>query len=94
MPSLEKALVHPRPLPFLTPSLPCPCSTIDPGMSKTVFKGASSVGVSFADAPVSGGTPGAEKATLTFMVGCQDQVYDEVQVKSTALLPLFHRAFA
>jgi len=48
-------------------------------MSKTVFKAASSLGASFADAPVSGGTPGAEKATLTFMVGCQDQVYDEVQ---------------
>jgi hypothetical protein len=56
----------------------CPAdvlSTIDPSTSKSVSARAAAVGASFVDAPVSGGTIGAEKATLTFMVGCDESMY-------------------
>ncbi|KAF9467452.1 3-hydroxyisobutyrate dehydrogenase [Collybia nuda] len=49
------------------------CSTIDPATSLAVGKAVTTSHTidppKFYDAPVSGGTPGAEKATLTFMVG-------------------------
>lgn len=38
-----------------------------------------STGARFVDAPVSGGVPGAEKATLTFMVGGTSAEYDAVK---------------
>lgn len=44
-------------------------STIDPNVAKTVQRLVSGHGARFVDAPVSGGVPGAEQATLTFMVG-------------------------
>lgn len=44
-------------------------STIDPAAAKAVALQAEGVGCSFVDAPVSGGVGGAEKGTLTFMVG-------------------------
>jgi len=51
------------------------CSTID---VKTVVK-LNSIsllkGISFIDAPVSGGTIGAENATLTFMVGGEESIF-------------------
>lgn len=45
------------------------CSTIDPGTSRAVAEAAAERGLSMLDAPVSGGTAGAEAGTLTFMVG-------------------------
>jgi len=47
------------------------CSTIDVSTSRNVAKTAIDLGrqIDFLDAPVSGGVPGAEKGTLTFMVG-------------------------
>jgi 3-hydroxyisobutyrate dehydrogenase len=49
-------------------------STIDPESSTAVCKGVEESGMGdFVDAPVSGGTYGAEDATLTFMVGCNEQ---------------------
>lgn len=48
-------------------------STIDPESSTEVLKGVEKSGMGeFVDAPVSGGTYGAEDATLTFMVGCNE----------------------
>lgn len=44
-------------------------STIDPNVAKSVQKLVAANGARFIDAPVSGGVPGAEQATLTFMVG-------------------------
>src|SRR4029077_4480674 len=35
-------------------------------------------GVGFADAPVSGGTNGAEAGTLTVMVGCEPAIFDRI----------------
>ncbi|KAK3309227.1 NAD binding domain of 6-phosphogluconate dehydrogenase-domain-containing protein [Chaetomium strumarium] len=47
------------------------CGTIESDTVLSVAKAAQEVhGVTFVDAPVSGGPMGAEKATLTFMVGC------------------------
>ncbi|KAB5563496.1 NAD binding domain of 6-phosphogluconate dehydrogenase-domain-containing protein [Coniochaeta sp. 2T2.1] len=50
------------------------CSTIDTETSSAVHDAvkAHSPTASFYDAPVSGGTLGAEKATLTFMLGCSE----------------------
>ena len=44
-------------------------STIDPHTAREVAAGAEKKGISMLDAPVSGGTGGAEAGTLTFMVG-------------------------
>jgi 3-hydroxyisobutyrate dehydrogenase len=45
------------------------CTSGDPATSKKIAERLSSCGVDFIDAPVSGGTSGAEKGTLTVMVG-------------------------
>jgi 3-hydroxyisobutyrate dehydrogenase len=45
------------------------CSTIDPATSRKVAAAAAEKGVAMIDAPVSGGTAGAEGGTLTFIVG-------------------------
>lgn len=44
-------------------------STIDPASAREVAEAAEAKGVVMLDAPVSGGTVGAQNATLTFMVG-------------------------
>ena len=58
-----------------------PCSfemsSIAPHTSKFVAAEAQKKGVKFLDAPVSGGTGGAEKGTLTIMVGGDKAVLDE-----------------
>jgi 3-hydroxyisobutyrate dehydrogenase len=45
------------------------CSTIDPNVTKALGKSADARKLRLVDAPVSGGVGGAEKGTLTFMVG-------------------------
>ncbi|HUO91643.1 MAG TPA: 3-hydroxyisobutyrate dehydrogenase [Rhizomicrobium sp.] len=45
------------------------CSTIDVDIAKAVHVAAEKAGYQFIDAPVSGGTGGAEAGTLTFMCG-------------------------
>jgi len=45
------------------------CSTISPASARKVARAAGERGIGMLDAPVSGGTAGAEKATLTFIVG-------------------------
>ena len=45
------------------------CSTIDVGSARIVASQAVNAGFDMVDAPVSGGTGGAESGTLTFMVG-------------------------
>jgi 3-hydroxyisobutyrate dehydrogenase len=52
-------------------------SSIAPHTSKVVAEEARKKGVKFLDAPVSGGTVGAEKATLTIMVGGDKALLDE-----------------
>ena len=50
-------------------SLLIDCSTISPKVSQSVAAAAKARGFAMIDAPVSGGTAGAQAATLTFMVG-------------------------
>ncbi|MEE8245149.1 MAG: 3-hydroxyisobutyrate dehydrogenase [Pseudomonadales bacterium] len=45
------------------------CSTIDPGTARRVAEAAHASGLNMLDAPVSGGTAGAQNGTLTFIVG-------------------------
>ena len=45
------------------------CSTIDPASAQAVAVAAAERGVAMLDAPVSGGTGGAQNGTLTFIVG-------------------------
>ena len=47
-------------------------STIDVETARAVAERASAAGYRFADAPVSGGTAGAEAGILAFMVGCAE----------------------
>ncbi len=51
------------------------CSTIDVATARTVAAAAASAGRLMVDAPVSGGTGGAEAGTLTFMVGGPDAAF-------------------
>jgi 3-hydroxyisobutyrate dehydrogenase len=50
-------------------SLVIDCSTISPAVTRDVAARLSSQGVAMVDAPVSGGSEGAQKGTLTIMVG-------------------------
>lgn len=52
------------------------CSTIDPHTARDVAKASEQHGNPMLDAPVSGGTGGAEAGTLTFMVGGQEQWFN------------------
>jgi len=51
------------------------CSTIDVDSARAVAAAAKAKGLAMLDAPVSGGTVGAEAASLTFMVGGEDQAF-------------------
>jgi len=55
------------------------CSTIDPGAAREVATAARAKGIGMLDAPVSGGTGGAEAGTLTFMVGGTEGDLDGVR---------------
>jgi 3-hydroxyisobutyrate dehydrogenase len=55
------------------------CSTIDPQTAREVAKAALDRGNSMLDAPVSGGTGGAEAGTLTFMVGGAKKDFEYAQ---------------
>jgi 3-hydroxyisobutyrate dehydrogenase len=55
------------------------CSTIDVDSARTVARDASMQGFRAADAPVSGGTAAAAGGTLTFMVGCREQDFGEIE---------------
>ena len=52
-------------------------TTIAPSMSQKLAQEASSSGVDFLDAPVSGGSQGAIKGTLTIMVGGEQEAFEQ-----------------
>jgi 3-hydroxyisobutyrate dehydrogenase len=54
-------------------------STIDVESARHVAASASAAGYVFADAPVSGGTAGAEAGTLAFMVGCDEADFARIE---------------
>jgi 3-hydroxyisobutyrate dehydrogenase len=51
------------------------CSTIDVESARVVTATAETAGLAVLDAPVSGGTVGAQNGTLTFMVGGTDEAF-------------------
>ncbi len=55
------------------------CSTIDVDTARAVAKKAEGYGLDMVDAPVSGGTGGAEAGTLTFMVGGSTRAFERAQ---------------
>ncbi len=54
------------------------CTSGDPASSRRIAERLRAAGVGFADAPVSGGTNGAEAGTLTVMVGCEPAIFDRI----------------
>ena len=54
-------------------------STIDPHTAREVASEAEKCGNPMADAPVSGGTGGAEGGTLTFMVGAAAAIFEQIK---------------
>ena len=54
-------------------------STISPDVTRGIAKRLSERGLDFLDAPVSGGDIGAQKGTLTIMVGGKEEVFGKVQ---------------
>lgn len=55
------------------------CTSGDPATSRVIHDKLAAAGVDFIDAPVSGGTSGAEKGTLTVMVGGDAAVLERVR---------------
>jgi 3-hydroxyisobutyrate dehydrogenase len=60
-------------------SLVIDCSTIAPGATRDMAARLAALGVDFADAPVSGGSEGAQKATLTIFVGADPAVFERAR---------------
>lgn len=61
------------------------CSTIDPLTAREVAFDARAKGLAMLDAPVSGGTAGAEAGTLTFMVGGEPRDFAAAQPVFTSM---------
>jgi 3-hydroxyisobutyrate dehydrogenase/2-hydroxy-3-oxopropionate reductase len=57
----------------------CDCSSIAPDASIELNKAFSAKGAHFLDSPVTGSTGGADKATLTFMVGGDKAVFERAK---------------
>ena len=55
------------------------CSTIDPASAQAVAAAAAEKGIHMIDAPVSGGTAGAQNGTLTFIVGGPGAAFDRAK---------------
>lgn len=55
------------------------CSTVAPTVSRDIGAAFAEKGVKFLDAPCTGSVPGAENATLTFMIGGDKAVFDSVK---------------
>ncbi len=55
------------------------CSTISPQVSVEIGKQFAAKQVSFLDAPCTGSKPGAENATLTFMIGGDQQAFERAK---------------
>lgn len=63
-------------------SIVCDMSSVTPNDSKECKKGLDALGITFVDAPVSGGEPKAIEGSLSFMVGAEEKDFDR-------LMPLF-----
>ncbi|MHC4046804.1 3-hydroxyisobutyrate dehydrogenase [Bradyrhizobium vignae] len=61
------------------------CSTVDVDTARELGKSAKTIGLEMLDAPVSGGTIGAENATLTFMCGGDRATFDKAHLILSAM---------
>ncbi|HWE99043.1 MAG TPA: 3-hydroxyisobutyrate dehydrogenase [Caulobacteraceae bacterium] len=62
-----------------TGALVIDCSTIDVESARAVAADAAAAGLRPVDAPVSGGVAGAQSGALTFMVGCDEALFETVR---------------
>lgn len=53
-------------------------STVSPDLNEKVYVQAAKKGIKYLDAPISGGTTGAESGTLSIMVGGSKEAYEQV----------------
>jgi 3-hydroxyisobutyrate dehydrogenase-like beta-hydroxyacid dehydrogenase len=68
----------------------CDCSSIAPDASIELNAAFAAKGAHFLDSPVTGSTGGAEKATLTFMVGGDKAVFDRAKPYMEIMGKLFY----
>ncbi|MBV8847289.1 MAG: NAD(P)-dependent oxidoreductase [Bryobacterales bacterium] len=66
------------------------CSTIAPAVSQEIGKAFAAKGAHFLDAPCTGSKPGAEKATLTFMVGGEKAAFERAKPHFEIMGKLFY----
>lgn len=66
------------------------CSTISPVVSQEIGQALDAKGVRFLDAPCTGSKPGAEKGTLTFMIGGDQAAFQESKPYFEAMGKLFY----
>jgi 3-hydroxyisobutyrate dehydrogenase-like beta-hydroxyacid dehydrogenase len=66
------------------------CSTIAPGVSRELHSAFNAKGAHFLDAPCTGSKPGAEKATLTFMIGGDKAVFERAKPYFEIMGKLFY----
>ncbi len=55
------------------------CSTIDPWKAKRIAEDLAKEDIYFLDAPITGGTAGAEEGTITFMVGGEKEIFEKIK---------------
>jgi 3-hydroxyisobutyrate dehydrogenase/2-hydroxy-3-oxopropionate reductase len=68
----------------------CDCSSIAPDASIELNRAFAAKGAHFLDSPVTGSTGGAEKATLTFMVGGDKAVFERAKPYMEIMGKLFY----
>jgi 3-hydroxyisobutyrate dehydrogenase-like beta-hydroxyacid dehydrogenase len=66
------------------------CSTISPEISREIGAVIAAKGAHFLDAPCTGSKPGAEKATLTFMIGGEQAVFERARPYFEIMGKLFY----
>jgi len=66
------------------------CSTIAPSTSQEIGQAFQSKGAHFLDAPCTGSKPGAEKGTLTFMIGGDSGAFERAKPYFEAMGKLFY----
>lgn len=66
------------------------CSTISPAVSQEIGHAFAPKGAHFLDAPCTGSKPGAEKATLTFMIGGDKTAFEKAKPHFEIMGKLFY----
>jgi 3-hydroxyisobutyrate dehydrogenase-like beta-hydroxyacid dehydrogenase len=71
-------------------SITADCSTIAPSVSKAIGAEFTAKGAHFLDAPCTGSKPGAEKGTLTFMIGGEQSAFEKSKPYFEAMGKVFY----